>query len=340
MAQNSGTGLALPTPLFLPVFEPGNPYLSLAEMQEDFGVEAVMVNAYLLYRQRDLRRSLPERGVKDHLGFRGLVVTDSGAFQALRGRLLLSNRRIIRFQEDIGADVISPLDVVTPPSDNIATAEGKLRVTMRRIEEGLGLVSRATLIGVQQGGRFLELRARAAEWLAQVGVSYAALGSLVPFFTRNHDLRFVGRVISRARQALGDGVPVHLYGAGDPLEIPFYVALGCDVFDSSSFVHYAAKGFYMTPYGALAAGEPTGERGYACPCPFCEREGAAAVHASTALLCRHNLWTILDTVRRVRAALQQGTLTGYVDDVARVHGQWFPDSMLGPSWQGGEADER
>ncbi|MCK4283034.1 MAG: tRNA-guanine transglycosylase [Candidatus Brocadiae bacterium] len=330
-------GLSFPTPLFLPVFEPGNPYLRLDEMQEDFGVRAVMVNAYFLYRQRELRRLLPERGIKDYLGFDGLVVTDSGAFQAFRRRLYLSNKRIIRFQEDIGADVISPLDVVTPPGDDIATAEGKLRVTLKRIEEGLALVERSILIGVQQGGRFLELRKRALERLAELGASYVALGGLVPFFTRNHHLSFVAHAATQARRVLPQQVPIHLYGAGDPLELPFYVARGCDVFDSSSFLHYAERGFYMTPYGALPAADSADVvASYACPCPYCEEHGEGVLR-DTGLLCRHNLWTVMATVERVRALLGEGALLEHLDGVVRVHQEWFPGSLLGTSWR---ADER
>lgn len=332
-------GALLSTPLFLPVFEPGSPYLSLAEMQEDFGVRAVMVNAYFLYRQRDLRRTLPQRGVKDYLGFDGLVVTDSGAFQAFRSRLYLSNRRIIRFQEDIGADIVSPLDVVTPPWDDMKTADGKLGVTMNRVREGLSLLERSTLIGVQQGGRFLELRRRAVAELAEVGASYVALGSLVPFFTRNHHLGFAGKVITQARSMLPQQVPIHLYGAGDPLELPFYVALGCDVFDSSSFLHYAEKGAYMTPYGAVPASDRPGvASSYACPCPYC-REHAGRVLRDMALLCRHNLWTVLATMDKVRALLQEGALPEYLDEVVRTHQEWFPRSSLGQSWHGDEERE-
>ncbi len=330
--ETSDGALAISTPLFLPVFEPGNPYLSLAEMVEEFGVRAVMVNAYFLYRQRDLRRTLPERGVKDYLGFDGLVVTDSGAFQALRGPLYLSNRRIIRFQEDIGADIISPLDIVTPPSDGMGTAEGKLGVTLKRVEEGMSLVRRSTLIGVQQGGRFLQLRQRAMAELARLGCTYVALGSLVPFFTRNHHLSFAGQVISQARSMLAESVLIHLYGAGDPLELPFYVALGCDVFDSSSFLHYAEKGAYMTPYGALRVeGRPAPGEVYDCPCPYCRDEGEGVMR-DTALLCRHNLWTVLATMDRTRRLLQEDALIGYLDEVVRLHQEWFPDSLLGPSW--------
>jgi len=334
-ACKEGHGLELARPLFLPVYEPKNPYLSVAEMQEGFGVRAVMVNAYFLYRRRELRRSLPERGIKDYLGFDGLVVTDSGAFQAFRGKLYLSNERIIRFQEDIGADIISPLDVVTPPSDNASTAEGKLGVTLRRIEEGLRIVRRATLIGVQQGGRFMELRRRAAEELMRMGVRYVALGSLVPFFTRNHSVDFVGRVIAQARGIVPERIPVHLYGAGDPVELPFYVAFGCDVFDSSSFLHYAEKGAYMTPYGTLQAERSAAEVDYACPCPYCGAYGPR-VRRDAGLLCRHNLWTVLDVVERSRRRLKDRTLRAYLDEVVRVHQVWFPESLLGASWGGTE----
>ncbi len=331
--ETSGGALAISSPLFLPVFEPGNPYISLAEMEADFGVRAVMVNAYFLYRQRELRRTLPERGVKGHLGFDGLVATDSGAFQALRGPLYLSNKRIIQFQEEIGADIISPLDVVTPPSDGMGTAESKLGITLARVEEGLSLVRRSTLIGVQQGGRFLALRQRAAERLAELGCTYVALGSLVPFFTRNHHLGFAGQVISQARSILSESVLIHLYGAGDPLELPFYVALGCDVFDSSSFLHYAEKGAYMTPYGALRAQDrPSAGQAYDCPCPYCRGQGAHAMR-DAALLCRHNLWTVLATVERTRRLLKEDALIGYLDEVVRVHQEWFPESLLGPSWR-------
>jgi len=322
----------LPSPLFLPVYEPGNPYLSLEEMQQAFGVRGIMVNAFFLYRRKELRRILPERGIKDHLGFHGLVMTDSGAFQAFRGRVYLNNSRIIRFQDDIGADIISPFDAVTPPWDNLTTAESKLRVTLKHMKEGLGLVKRAVLAGVQQGGRFLDLRRRAAEDLVKLGVPYVALGSLVPFFTRNHDLSFVAQVIAEARSIVPERTPIHLYGAGDPVELPFYVALGCNVFDSSSYLHYAEKGSYMTPYGAVASGEPLDPQVYACPCAYC-REHGDRVRRDAGLLCRHNLWTVLATVDNVRRLLREGALLPYLEEVAQAHARWFPSSQLPASWR-------
>jgi 7-cyano-7-deazaguanine tRNA-ribosyltransferase len=322
----------LAVPLFLPVYEPGNPYLTLAEMQEQFGVRAIMVNAFFLYRDPQVRRQVLERGIKDHLGFDGLVATDSGAFQAFRQRLFLKNKTIVQFQQDIGADIISPLDVVSSPKDNFSTAEGKLGRTMGRIEEALEIADDAVLMGVQQGGRFMELRRRAARQLVELGVDYIALGSLVPFFSQNHNLEFVGEVVGATRGLVPEGIPLHLYGAGDPLELPFYVALGCDVFDSSAFVHYAEKGSYMTPYGAWPSEVPYDEEFYQCPCPWCGKRGGGAVREDVGLLVRHNLWTALDAVDRTRALLREESLMEFLDEAARYHMMWFPASFLGRSW--------
>ncbi len=330
-AVTTVTGQSYATPLFLPVFEHGNDFITTDDLQADFGVRGIITNAYLLYKQRALRRRLVEQGVKDFLGFDGLVVTDSGAFQQLSGPLYLSNAKIIAYQQDIGADVISPLDVITTPGDNRTTAEKKLKATLRRIEEGQALVDRAVLAGVQQGGRFLDLRARAMEALVKLGSRYVALGSLVPFFNKRHDVAFACAVIRQARAALGPEVPLHLYGAGDPLELPFYVAFGCDVFDSSSFIHYARGGWCMTPYGAFRVEDLTPETPGLAESPY-GRGDAEALAKDVPRLARHNLWVILDVLEDTRRRQEAGTLFAHLEHLVAAHQRWFPESRLAASW--------
>jgi len=62
--------------------------------------------------------------------------------------------------------------------------------------------------------------------------------------------------------------------AGDPLEIPFLVYFGANIFDSSSYAHYANSKFYMTPYGAVNQLELLEQIGYVCNCPICSSHGA------------------------------------------------------------------
>jgi 7-cyano-7-deazaguanine tRNA-ribosyltransferase len=170
-----------------------------------------------------------------------------------------------------------------------------------------------------------------------MNVQYLAIGSLVPFFNRNHDLSFVGPVLREARQIIGPAVPMHVYGAGDPVEIPFFVALGADIFDSSSFGHYARKRAYMTPYGAIDRTDVLTAGEFRCPCRVCaEFSGGGdwnALFDDERRLAEHNLWTICATIRRVRTALAEDRLDAMLAEIAQRHAAWFPESALRPSWE-------
>jgi len=324
-------GESFATPLFLPVYEEGNPFISMDVLQKEFPCRGIICNAYFLYRKREIRKKTASFHIKEYLDFKGLVVTDSGAFQALAGPLYLSNSRIIRFQQDIGADIISPLDLITPPGDSRKAAAAKLGLTMKRIRDGVEIADRAVLIGVQQGGRFLDLRIEALEKLSELPLHYYALGSLVPFLNRNHDISFVGKNILAARQMLSEKAPLHLYGAGDPLELPFFMALGCDVFDSSSYLHYARGGWYMTPYGALQRREDLEKSGFSCACPLC-REDPGSVMEDRRTLAKHNLAVIYSAMETAERKSADGTLPDYLLEVIKRHQALFPDSLLEKSW--------
>ena len=319
-------------PLFLPVYQPHRGVGLLDGWTDGPDIDGCIVNAYFLYKQRDLRKQLEDSGdLHAYLKFDRLVATDSGAFQGFTRKLYLNNRDIVRFQDRIGSDVLAPLDLVTPPGDARTVAEAKLRATQKRIREAYVLVERGILAGVQQGGRFPDLRHESVCMLRDLGVRYLALGSLVPFFNRNHDLRFVATTAQDARAVIGPDVPIHLYGAGDPCEIPFLVACGVTVFDSASYGHFAQGGWYMTPYGALRDPGPLLAGEYRCGCPVCA-PGLTALPGADDLFV-HNLWTICWTLAEINRRLDLGDLAGYLDEVLAVHGAWFPDSALGASWR-------
>jgi len=321
-------------PLFLPVYQPHKAASSVTEWRDELRVEGCIVNAYFLYKDRDTRqRFMAGLDLHDYIGFDGLIMTDSGAYQGFNRPLLLANKKIVAFQNTIGADIVSPLDLVTPPGDKRSVAERKLESTLKRIREAKPLCQRGTLAGVQQGGRFRELRCRCVEALMEIGVDYLAIGSLVPFFNRNHNLAFVAEVIRDARRIAGEGMPMHVFGAGDPVELPFLVALGADIFDSSSYGHYAAGGWYMTPYGAVSELEQLEQTGFRCSCAVCgDSVSLESILCDESALRVHNLSTIMSTLRRVREALRMGSLSGLLSDVLSRHSAVFPDSDLGPSW--------
>lgn len=332
-ALRTPSGRELALPLFLPVYQANSVFQTFRSEHMRSPIRGCICNAFFLYKQRELRDLLTtSTTLHDYLGFDGLVMTDSGAFQQFSRALYLSNKKIVDFQSKIGADIISPLDVVTSPGDNHETVLKKVDATMRRVREAQRFADGALLAGVQQGGRFLELRRRSTDQMLELGVEYLAIGSLVPFFTRRHDLRFVAKTLIATREQTGPEIPVHIYGAGDPLELPFFAYLGADIFDSASYAHYAKSGWYMTPYGSLRDAAPLADERFRCDCPPCQDKGAAAVLADADDLALHNLSTILAVTEEISAAIAAGRLADLLDRVLRGHAAWFPDSPLSQYW--------
>lgn len=324
----------VPTPLYLPVYQPRDSIVDMEHWVPTFGVQALILNAFFLYKNREVKKRFAEgMRLKDHIGFDGVVMTDSGAFQGLKRPLYLKNKKIVAFQDSIGADIISPLDLISPPWDKRSVAEGKLNATLKRVKEALDLAENSLVAGVQQGGRFVDLRKRATDELLEMGAQYLALGSLVPFFNKNHDIELVCRVIADARDQAGDGIPMHVYGAGDPVELPFLAAAGADIFDSSAYGHYAQQGWYMTPFGALQDLAPLETTDWRCDCRFCTELGPAGVLADTRALGWHNLHTVTKTVTAVGEAVRAGTLDTMLESITAQHAVWFPESALPASWE-------
>lgn len=325
-----------PLPLFLPVYQPKSNLVSIEDIKNNFEVDGLIVNGFFLYKDAAVKKILTtEKTLHEYIGFDGIIMTDSGAFQALKRPLYLNNKKIVKFQDQIGADIVSPLDHISPPGDNLTTATKKLISTNKRIRQAKELVQNGILAGVQQGGKFMDLRKQSTEVLMEIGVEYLAIGSLVPFFNKRHDMRFVIKVLRATRAIAGEDIPMHVYGAGDPVELPFLAALGTDIFDSSSYGHYAVDDWYMTRFGALKLKEQEKIKSYNCSCKICagNKEELIEQLSNTKNLAFHNLYTILDTIEIIRKKITEGILDEYLNEILVVHEQWFEDSLLAKSWR-------
>ncbi len=320
-------------PLFLPVYQPKSNLISLNELKNDFLIEGLILNSFFLYKDRETREKFKENlSIHNFIDFHGLIMTDSGAFQGLKRPLLLSNKKIVDFQKKIGSDIISPLDLISPPWEKYQIAKKKMCSTIKRIKEAKEIAGENILAGVQQGGRFLDLRDECLEEILKMGVKYVAIGSLVPFFNKNHDLYLIKKIIQKSRQMIGSDIPMHVFGAGDPLELPFLVLLGANIFDSSSYGHYAIGGWYMTSYGALSENQKDKIKDFNCDCPICRNNEINLIFSNKNLLAKHNLFCIFSTIEKIQKSIQSNKLNKLLSDVLEIHNQWFPNSKLKQSW--------
>jgi 7-cyano-7-deazaguanine tRNA-ribosyltransferase len=306
------------TPLLLPVINPHIQLITPEEMQE-MGVEALITNAYIFSKSEEFRERAIDEGLHAVLGFQGIIMTDSGAFQqSVYGDVAFSNTDTIEFQRKIGSEIIVPMDIATPPDREHDEASEELTITMERIREAMEIIDDSHLAAPVQGGIYPDLRKRAGEEVRETGAVFCPIGAVVPLM-ESYRYRDLVTVVMAAKQALSPGSCIHLFGAGHPSMFALAAAMGCDVFDSAAYALYAREGRYMTPHGSYKLAELNE---LPCACEVCRSHTAHELQASPEkekLLAKHNLLVSLAEIARIRQAIQDGTLWELVDERCRNH---------------------
>lgn len=315
-------GVSVETPALLPVINPHLETISPTRLQSEFGIEILITNGYILYRSDDYRERALSEGLHDLYGFDGAIVTDSGSFQLSEyGEISVSTEEILAFQDAIGADIGTPVDIPTAPDADRQTAEDELAKTQRRLERAEAVETGSMLVNAPiQGGRFPDLREAAARQAAETTLDVFPIGGVVPLLNA-YRYGDVVEVVSAATRGLPTDVPVHLFGAGHPMTFALAVALGCDLFDSAAYAIYARDDRYLTVRGT----EHLADLDYLpCACPVCVDTTPGTLRSLDASvrerrLAEHNLHVTQAELRRIKQALRSGTLFELVEARARSH---------------------
>ncbi len=319
MSTEHGT---VKTPAYVPVIHPAHQAIPARRIKE-MGFEMAITNAYItrnVYGEREAVR----RGIHDIIKYDGAIMTDSGGYQVLEyGKVDVTPSEMAAFERGIRADFAVPLDRPTGLGMPPDTAESYVRHTLRISKETLGSRDRGsgqTWMGPIQGSEHSKLVARSAKSLTRMGFEMLALGSPVEFM-ESYEYLLLARMITTAKQNMPHNIPLHLFGAGHPLTIALAVALGCDTFDSASYMLYARQGRYMTEDGTRNLDEI---EYFPCCCPTCIRYTPAELHgaerdAAVRELAVHNLHAIKLEVDKTRQAIAEGRLWEYIMKKSRAH---------------------
>jgi 7-cyano-7-deazaguanine tRNA-ribosyltransferase len=305
------------TPALMPVVHPGKQTLDVGK----YGAEIVITNAYIMYKNEELRLKALENGVHGLINFPGPIITDSGSFQlSVYGDIEISNQEIIEFQEKIGADVGTSLDIPTPPFVNRRRVEEELDVTISRAQEALVVRDKMLLNSVVQGSTYPDLRAKSARVLGEMDFDVHPIGAVVPLM-ESYQYSSLLDVIMASVENLPDSRPRHLMGAGHPMIFSFAVALGCDLFDSAAYILYAQDDRLLMPDGTHKL-EKLVEM--PCSCPICNSYSPEDLRSMqkvdrTRLLAQHNLHISFAEIRQIRQALAEGSLWRLVEKRMRNH---------------------
>jgi 7-cyano-7-deazaguanine tRNA-ribosyltransferase len=307
------------TPAFVPVVHPVRQMVSTKFLKK-MGFDLVITNAYITLRHfgDEARR----RGIHDIINYDGAVMTDSGGYQVLEyGSVEVEPAMMAQFENDIKSDIPIPLDRPTGYGLEHEKAKVCVAITLKNALESLRVIDNTGAIWVApvQGAEHFDLVEYSARELDAMGFEMMALGSPVELMEA-YEFAMLARMIVSAKRVI-PAKPIHLFGAGHPLTIPLAISLGCDTFDSASYMLYAKDNRYMTTNGTVRLDELAY---LSCQCPVCSSH---TVHELQKMemdkriveIAKHNLHILKAEVEAVKQAIMDGRLWEYVMQKARAH---------------------
>ncbi|GAA5818106.1 MAG: tRNA-guanine(15) transglycosylase [Methanobrevibacter sp. CfCl-M3] len=309
------------TPNLMPVIHPGKQTIDINK----FGVDIVITNAYIVYKDEKLRNEALNYGIHNLINFDKSVMTDSGSYQlSVYGNLEISNQEIIEFQEAIKTDIGTSLDIPTAPYSTRAKAEKDLEITFNRAKEAKKIRDskkmEILLNSVVQGSTFSDLRAKSAKDLSTLNCDIYPIGAVVPLM-ESYSYTDLVDVVMNSISNLPDSKPRHLMGAGHPMLFALAAAMGCDLFDSAAYILYAENDRFLTVRGSYKL-EDLHEM--PCSCEICNKYTPDDLRGMdkkerTKIIAEHNLYASFAEIRVIRQAIMDGNLTELVEERSRVH---------------------
>ncbi|MDR1992387.1 MAG: tRNA guanosine(15) transglycosylase TgtA [Nitrososphaerota archaeon] len=309
------------TPLLFPVINPSSQPIPSSRLKETFGCQALITNSYIIKKRF---KQIPlEQGLHKFLNYNGTIMTDSGAYQILvYGEVEVTQKEIVAYQEGIGSDIATILDIPTGWKVTKDEAEVTVAETLKRAKAFFDLKTRDDIlwVGPIQGGRHLNLVEQSAIEMSKLPFQIHALGSPTEVM-ENYRYDVLADMILTAKKGIPTERPLHLFGAGHPSMFALAVSLGCDLFDSAAYALYAREGRYMTENGTWRLDQMDY---FPCSCPQCVSETPQSLHQKPVkdreiFLAEHNLYVCIAELRRIKQAIRDGRLWEHTEMRLHAH---------------------
>jgi queuine tRNA-ribosyltransferase len=229
---------------------------------EETKTPGILVNTYHLFKDLGEDRIKKIKGIGDFMGWTGAIISDSGGFQV--GSLIKANPKFgkvtddgaifhpngeksvkltpeqsIKFQMELGVDMVVVLDDFTDPKASYNEAKQSVERTIKWAERSkkefekickkkkLNDKTRPYILGVVQGGKYPDLRVYCATELAKIGFDGFGYGGdeRMDDKTLNYDIL----------EVIAKNTPEDYFlyglGVGKPEDIVKLVKMGYNIFD-------------------------------------------------------------------------------------------------------------
>ncbi|MFX1574436.1 MAG: tRNA guanosine(15) transglycosylase TgtA [Promethearchaeota archaeon] len=313
------------TPNLFPVVHPYKNIIPTSELKK-IGAQCVFTNAYIIYQNNQIRDVILRKGIHSHLHYRGIIATDSGAFQKYmykKSNLEIQAKDIEKFQEDINTDFAVILDEPVLPDDDYETAKKRVVTTIERAKDNINrrIKKDCYWFGPIHGASYEDLLRKSTLEMNKLNFSVYAIGGLVKSLL---DYRFdlVIKILLNVKKDIAWNKPIHLFGLGLPQFFSLAVACGCDLMDSAAYILFAKENRYFTLSTGTRKLDEIEE--FPCHCPICCEYNPKEVlkfddKIRTELIAKHNLYISFSELRTIRQAIKEGNLWELVEQRIRNH---------------------
>lgn len=334
----------LSTPLFAPVGTQATVKALTPIQLTEIGASLVLANTYHLYLRPGEEVVSELGGLHSFMSWPNPILTDSGGFQVFSLTDLreideqgvtfkshidgsihrLTPEKSIAIQEKLGADIIMAFDDCAPPHDRVYNEQSLARTHHWAVRcQKAKSRSDQALFGIVQGGVFPDLRRESADFIASLGFPGHAIGGLSVGETKE-EMHTILEILDRT---LPEDKPRYLMGVGTPADLVNCVARGIDIFDCVLPTRLARHNTAMTRKSRLNLVNASFARDpnpieAACNCYTCKNFSRAYLRhlilakemLAATLLSIHNLQTMLDFIKEIRASILTGTFDLLVEE--------------------------
>ena len=339
----------IPTPIFMPVGTKATVKGLLVDTLEDLGTKILLNNTYHLAMRPSAELVAEMGGLHRFMCWHGPILTDSGGFQVFSHgeHVKLSDNGVefravdydgrhvfwtpeenMRIQQLLGADIVMQLDQCPGYPSPRAFVERAVELSSRWAERCFAAHTRPdqALFGIVQGGMDLDLRLRSLEQLEAIG-DFPGYGIGGYSVGESHEVMFQ-TLAPLVSEHMPKTKPRYLMGVGNPTTLVRGVACGIDMFDCVLPTRTARMGTAFSSEGRLNLknarhAHDAGPLDPTCTCPVCTGGYTRAyLHhlvrqkemVGSILLSMHNIYYLLDLMRRARQAIIEGRYDTFVNE--------------------------
>ena len=339
----------VPTPIFMPVGTKATVKGLLVDTLHDLGTKILLNNTYHLAMRPGAELVAEMGGLHDFMRWSGPILTDSGGFQVFShgehvkltddgvefravdydgSHVFWTPEENMRIAQLLGADIVMQLDQCPGYPSPRPFVERAVDLSAMWAERCWASHTRPdqALFGIVQGGMDLELRLRSLERLCSVG-DFPGFGIGGYSVGETHEMMFE-TLTPLVSEYMPKGKPRYLMGVGNPTTLVRGVGIGVDMFDCVLPTRTARMGTAFSSEGRLNFKNACHKHDHgpldpACTCPVCTGGYSRAyLHhlvrqkemLGSILLSMHNIFYLLDLMRRAREAIIQGTYGAFMSD--------------------------